>query len=1019
MFENKVLKTGIWQLDEMLGGGLPRGEFMLVGGRPGMGKTSLLKQIMKNNENTVCLYLSDDYCFDHLALLAEALCRASDYDCFVVLDDLDQFKVGEEEAGFRLKTVAKQFNIPVIGAVKLPRDLERRKDKRPDICDFHKGFMGMEPDVEAHADVILGLYRESYYNMDYSVEDESKKDEIIVVKNRHGKTGTIDMSFDGRKRTWEEVLLKYSLYKPGIGKKDVADEKRVELHTHTKMSAMEGVSSPEALISRAAEFGHKAIAVTDNCVVQAFPEAYRVAEQLANKGTHIKVIYGMEAIIYDDESNLQSHVVLLAKSQKGLKNLYKLVSWSHLENLNKNTPCVTKEKLTELRDGLFVGCCTSGELFQAVLDEKPREMLRNIAAFYDYLEIQPTDTFLSVFENDKTITQEQLIEYNGVAVDLGEELHIPVCASGNVYFCDPEDEVYRRILMHGCGRKDADVQAPLYLRTTEEMLDAFSYLGEKKAYEVVVSNPGRIADSIDFIQPVPKGVFWPKIDGSDDELQECVRSRAKKLYGNPLPDVVSDRLECELKTIIENGFSVIYVIAKRLVEDSEARGYHVGSRGSAGSSLVAFLAGITEVNPLPPHYVCLNCGHTEFFADGTVGSGFDLPDKVCPICSSKMKGDGHNIPFETFAGLNGNKVPDIDLNFAGEYKTFAQNRLRSMFGRNHVFFAGTISTMSERTASQYVDLYVRDHNLTIREEETSLLARGLTGIKRSAGRHPCGLMIVPAGFEAEDFTPLQYCDGDGECKEITTHFNFCDLCNSCLKVDILGYAVCDMIRRLEKDTGVKVGDIPMNDPAVYSLFTSPNALGVTAGEIDCNTGTLSLPELSTPLALQILERCKPESFSDLIKISGLSHGDGVWFGNARELIEEGVCTLKDVAAARDDIMIYLMEKGLDKETAFRIMEITRKGRSGQLFTDELVNRMRDKNIPEWYIDSLKKIRYVFPKAHTAAAVINAVRLGWYKLYYPKEYYNTCFSIRGEHMNEEEAAAIAKEARCRGVDVDFA
>jgi len=1019
MFENKELKTGIRQLDEMLGGGLPSGEFMLVGGRPGMGKTSLLKQIMKNNEKTACLYLSYDYCFDHLPLLVEALCRASDYDCFVVLDDLDQFKVGEEEAGFRLKVIAKQFNIPVIGAVKLPRDLERRKDKRPDICDFHKGFMGMEPDVEAHADVILGLYRESYYNMDYSVEDESKKDEFIVVKNRHGKTGTIDMSFDGRKRTWEEVLLKYSLYKPGIGKKDVADEKRVELHTHTKMSAMEGVSSPEALISRAAEFGHKAIAVTDNCVVQAFPEAFRVAEQLANKGTHIKVIYGMEAIIYDDESNLQSHAVLLAKSQKGLKNLYKLVSWSHLESLHNNTPCVTKEKLNELRDGLFIGCCTSRELFQAVLDGKPEETLRNIAAFYDYLEIQPTETFLSVFENDKTITQEQLIEYNGVAVDLGEELHIPVCATGNVFFCDPEDEVYRRILMHGRGMDNADDQAPLYLRTTNEMLDAFSYLGGKKAYEVVVSNPGRIADNIDIIQPIPRGIFRPHIKGSDDELQDCVRSRAMEIYGDPLPVLVSERLERELKAIVENDFSVFYVIAKRLVEDSEAHGHHAASRGFAGSSLVAFLAGITGVDPLPPHYICPVCRHTEFFTDGSVGSGFDLPDKVCPICSSKMKGDGHNIPFETFAGLNGNKVPDIDLNFAVGYRPAAQSRLCFMFEDDHVVSAGTVAAITEKAALQFVGKYATDHDLQLSEEETSLLARGLTCIKRSAGRHPCGLMIVPARFEAEDFTPLQYCDGDGECKEITTHFNFCDLCNSCLKVDILGYAVCDMIRRLEKDTGVKVGDIPMNDPAVRSLFVSTDALGVTAGEIGCSTGALSLPELSTPLALQILERCKPESFSDLIKISGLSHGDGVWFGNARELIEEGVCTLKDVAAARDDIMIYLMEKGLDKETAFRIMEITRKGRSGQLFTDELVNRMRDKNIPEWYIDSLKKIRYMFPKAHTAAAVINAVRLGWYKLYYPKEYYNTCFSIRGEHMNEEEAAAIAKEARCRGVDVDFA
>ena len=811
--------------------------------------------------------------------------------------------------------------------------------------------------------------------------------------------------------------MEYNLYKPGIDRKDDAYEKRVELHVHTKMSTMDGVSSPEELISRAAEFGHKAIAITDNCVVQAFPEASRAAERLRNKGTPIKVIYGMEAIICDAETGLQSRTVLLAKNQKGLKNLYKMVSWSHLENLHQSTPCITKEKLNELRDGLLIGCCTSGELFRAMIDEKPWRELRIIAEFYDYLEIQPLDTYRSVHEEDYTVTQEQLLQYNRDVVDLGKELNIPVCAAGNVYFCDPEDEIYRRILMHGRGEDNADDQIPLYLRTTEEMLDEFSYLGEKQAYEVVVSNPDCIADNIDFIQPIPQGIYYPHIDGSDDELQDCVRSRAKRIYGDPLPDVVSGRLERELKTITDNGFSVIYVIAKRLAEDSEAHGYHVGSRGSVGSSLVAFLAGITEVNPLPPHYVCPSCRHTEFFADGTVGSGFDLPDKVCPLCSSKMKGDGHNVPFETFAGLSGDKMPDIDLNFAGDYQSFAQNCLRFILGRDHVFFAGTISTISWKTASQYVNQYVNDHNLKICKEEVALLAKGLIGIKRTTGRHPGGLMIIPNEYDAEDFTPLQYPANSIVGAEVSTHFNFLDLHNFCLKVDILGHSVYDMIHQLEENAGVKVNDIPMNDPAVYSLFTSPDALGVTTEEIGCDTGTLSLPEVSTPFVRQMLKMCNPNNFSDLIKISGLSHGTDVWFDNAQYLISNGICTLTDVAAVRDDIMNYLMDKGLDKKTAFKIMEATRKGIANRILTEENINDMLGHGVPEWYIESLKKIRYMFPKAHAVAYMISAVRLGWYKLYYPKEYYKTYLSIYKAYSGEDDTTeAIVKEARCCGVDI---
>ncbi len=827
--------------------------------------------------------------------------------------------------------------------------------------------------------------------------------------------------------------MQYKLYKPKSIRNDEADEKRVELHVHTKMTALEGVSELKMLVARAAKFGHRAIAVTDTGVVQAFHEAEWAVKRV---DTPIKLLYGMEAIIRDAETGVRSRAVLLAKTQKGLKNLYKLVSWSHLENLHGNTPCVTKEKLTEWRDGLLIGCCTAGDLFRAVLDGQPREALCGIAEFYDYLEIQPADTYRSVF--DGAVTQEQLLAYNQTVIDLGEALNIPVCATGNVYFCDPEDEIYRRILMHRRlfegenehvlffdayprrekQKRDAkriDEPAPLYLRTTEEMLDAFSYLGAEKAHEVVVSNPCRIADSIDAVQLLPKGIHYPQLEGVQEELVACVRSRAKQIYGDPLPELVSERLERELKTIVENGFSVFYVIAKRLVEDSEAHGYPVGSRGAVGSSLVAFLAGITAVNPLPPHYVCPSCGHSEFFPVGTVGSGFDLPDKVCPVCSAKMKGDGHDIPFETFAGLHGDKEPDIDLHFAEEYQPCAQDCLRSMFGNDRVIIAGVISALTFKTAYPYVRQYASDRNVTIGEEEAELLAEGLCGIKRTTGSHPGGLFVFPENFDVEDFTPLQHPANDPEAG-ISTHFCFCDL-DTCLKMDLLCFRHLDILRQLEKDTGVKAGDIPMNDPAVYSLLSSPAALGVTPEQIGRLDGTLSLPELDTPFVRKILPICRPDSFSDLIKISGLSHGTNVWTDNAEVLIGDGVCSLTDFPAARDDIMNDLMAKGVDKETAFNIMEATRKRKANRVLTKEMTNDLLERGVPEWYIGSLRRILYMFPKAYAVTYMINAVRLGWYKLYYPKEYYRTYLAVRGDDESAAETIqALRQEARCRGVEI---
>ncbi|MCR5636363.1 MAG: PolC-type DNA polymerase III [Clostridiales bacterium] len=809
--------------------------------------------------------------------------------------------------------------------------------------------------------------------------------------------------------------MKYKLYKEKAERKDNSGEKRIELHMRTNMSQYDGVPSAGTLISRAAQFGHKAVTVTDNGVVQAFPGAYRSAREMAENGKPIKIIYGMEANFYYQSPEEHFNIVLLAKNYTGLKNLYKLVSWSHIENLHDKTPYITKEKLSEFRKGIIVGDSgVTGELYRAISNEKPFDELCKIARFYDYLEIHPVDVVLSF---DKSgLDAETIRKITHTVIHIGEELNIPVCATGNASFCDPEDEIYRRILRHGNGCETADDSAPLFLRTTEEMLSEFAYLGEEKSQEVVVTNPNRIADMVDDLQPITLGLYPPYIDGADEELKSCVYLRAKDIYGDPLPKIVNDRIELELKSIIDYDFAVYYVIAKRLVEDSEAHGYHVGSRGSVGSSLVAFLAGITEVNPLPPHYICPKCKHTEFFTDGTVGSGYDFPAKNCPVCAEKMKDDGHKIPFESFASLYGDKVPDIDLNFASEYQQSAQNYLRSMFGEDHVFFASTVSTFSDRHALPLIHKYAQDKNLSLSEKEVILLTQGISGAKRTTGCHPGGLLIVPDEFDAEDFTPLQYIANDKENGKISSHFDFHDIRDTCLKMDILGHNVQDMIHHLEKNTGVKIDDIPMNDPAVYSLFTSPDALGVTAEEIDCDTGTLSLPELGTPFVRQMLKICQPKNFSELIKISALSHGTNVWTDNAQDLIKEGICSISEVVATRDDVMNDLTDKEIDIKTAFRIMEIVRKGKGNRMLKDEHIIMMREHGMPQWYIDSLKKIRYMFPKAHAAAYMTNAVRLGWYKLYYPNEYYQTYMDVCKNCLDDEEIGAILKEAKCRGVKV---
>ncbi len=781
---------------------------------------------------------------------------------------------------------------------------------------------------------------------------------------------------------------------------DTAEIKRVELHLHTNMSAVDGLTRPGDLVKRAIAWGHKAIAVTDHGVVQAYPDMFMAANK-----SDLKIIYGIECYLTNQEGPLTKeqakktphyHCIILVKNLVGLKNLYKLISKSNLEYFYRR-PRMPKFEIEAHRDGLIIGsACSEGELYDAMVNGASEEELEQIASFYDYLEIQPTLNNMYMVRQGMVESLQDIENFNKRIVALADKLGKMTVATCDVHFLDPEDEIYRCVLQAGQGYSDAEEQPPLYLRTTDEMLAEFEYLGDR-AYEIVVENTNKIADEIEVIRPVPAGFYPPNIPGSDDTLRNSSYEKAKRIYGDPLPELIEKRLTRELDAIIGNGYSIMYITAKELVAESARNGYTVGSRGSVGSSLAAYMSDITEVNSLPAHYRCTKCGYLEFHENEGYDCGYDMERKNCPDCGEPLQRDGYDIPFETFLGFEGDKVPDIDLNFASDDQPNAHKYTEVLFGADYVFRAGTIAGLAEKTARGYVLKYLETTGKRASNAEINRLASGFIGVRKTTGQHPGGIIVIPKDHDIYDFTPVQHPADDPTSTTITTHFDYHFLHDNILKLDILGHDGPAMLKLLGDFSGVSFEEVVLDDEKVMSLFNSSDALGLNQDMLkkEIPLGTLGIPEFGTGFVMQMLKETRPTRMSELVRISGLSHGTDVWVGNAQSLIQEGKCTLSEAICCRDDIMLYLIKMGLDKKMSFTIMESVRKGKG---LKPEWKEAMIANNVPDWYIESCEKIKYMFPKAHAVAYVVLSVRIAWYKLYYPLAYYCARFSLKADDFD---------------------
>ena len=784
--------------------------------------------------------------------------------------------------------------------------------------------------------------------------------------------------------------------------------RRVELHCHTKMSDNDGFNEASDIVAKAAYWGQPAVAITDHGVVQAFPDAAKEAGKQAKKGRPIKVIYGVEGYLYpdedarDEEGNIDIkkdrtyHIIILAKNQTGLKNIYKLVSCSHIDYFYKR-PRIPRSVLEAHREGLIIGsACEAGELYQAVIRGADDDELCKIASYYDYLEIQPLGNNRFMIEDGIARDENDLIANNLKIIEIGDKLGKMTVATTDSHYPTQEASIYRNIIMAGIGFRDTPSDS-LYLRTTDEMMQEFAYLGDR-AEEIVVTNTNKIAEMVEEVRPVPSGKFPPKIDGAEETLRTSCYEKAKSIYGDPLPPEIEERLETELSSIIGNGYAVMYIAAQMLVKKSNEDGYLVGSRGSVGSSFAATMAGITEVNPLAPHYICPQCRHFEWSDEpGKYDTGYDMPEKACPECGARMRKEGLNIPFATFLGFKGDKEPDIDLNFAGEYQPVAHRFVGEIFGEKNVFKAGTVATIADKTAFGYVKHYIEDNHINANKYDVDYLVKGCTGVKRTTGQHPGGIIVVPDDHEIYEFCPIQKPANKRDTDVITTHFDYHKIDENLLKLDILGHDVPQLIRHLQVMTGVDPMTIPLDDKRTLSIFTSLDELNIKNENYRFTHGTYAIPEFGTNFTRQMLDDIKPTTVSALIKMSGFSHGTAVWTGNAQDLLRNGTATIDEVISCRDDIMNFLIKKGLPNGDAFKIMEIVRKNR---VLSEEQLQMMKDHGVPDWYIWSCETLQYMFPRAHAAAYVMMSIRMAWFKVNYPEAFYAAWFSSKVDNFDAE-------------------